>query len=80
MEIYLEKVKDLLAAESNHVLRVRENTHTGPYVEGLTSHAVNDFTMVNQLMNEGSKVRSEEERATQRWDRHTLTPLSRCEL
>ena len=56
MEIYLEKVKDLLSADSKHTLRVRENAHTGPYVEGLTSHAVKDFAMINQLMNEGSKV------------------------
>jgi hypothetical protein len=58
MEIYLEKVKDLLSADSKHTLRVRENAHTGPYVESLTSHAVKDFSMINQLMEDGSKVLS----------------------
>ncbi|EDQ91013.1 uncharacterized protein MONBRDRAFT_15748, partial [Monosiga brevicollis MX1] len=59
MEIYLEKVKDLLAPTSTqHTLRVRENASTGPYVEGLTSHAVSNFAMVQQLMDDGSRMRT----------------------
>lgn len=57
MEIYLEKVKDLLSAGSGHSLRVRENISTGPYVENLSSHAVTDFDLVKTLMEDGNKVR-----------------------
>jgi hypothetical protein len=57
MEIYLEKVKDLLSADSGHSLRVRENISTGPYVENLSSHAVTDFDLVKTLMEDGNKVR-----------------------
>ena len=42
MEIYNEKVQDLLcvAADRGANLRVREHTVLGPYVEGLTRLAV----------------------------------------
>lgn len=57
MEIYLEKVKDLLNPASKHNLRVRENVSTGPYVESLSFHAVNNFGLVKALMEDGNKVR-----------------------
>jgi len=44
LEIYNERVKDLLAAQSTgHGLRVREHRSLGPYVENLSQHAVSDF-------------------------------------
>lgn len=44
LEIYNERVKDLLAAQSTgHALRVREHRSLGPYVENLSQHAVSDF-------------------------------------
>ena len=57
MEIYLEKVRDLLSPDQSRKPRVREHAITGPYVEDLTSHAVSDFHMINALMDEGNKVR-----------------------
>ncbi len=56
MEIYLEKVRDLLSPDQSRKPRVREHAITGPYVEDLTSHAVNDFHAINSLMDEGNKV------------------------
>ena len=59
MEIYMEKVHDLLApGGSGTNLRVREHKTTGPYVEGLTPHAVTDFAGVRRLIDQGNKVRA----------------------
>lgn len=57
MEIYLEKVRDLLNPNQQKPLKVREHQSTGPYVEGLSSHAVCDFEGVKTLMDDGNKVR-----------------------
>lgn len=62
MEIYNEKVFDLLAVSSKRGgsegpgLRVREHALYGPYVEGLTKLAVVNFDSINTLMKEGNKV------------------------
>ena len=56
MEIYLEKVRDLLNPSSQQPLKVREHQSTGPYVEGLSSHAVTSFDNVKTLMSDGDKV------------------------
>eukprot|EP00054_Salpingoeca_dolichothecata_P027107 m.197133 g.197133 ORF g.197133 m.197133 type:complete len:1089 (-) comp25865_c0_seq2:49-3315(-) len=58
MEIYLERVRDLLNPSNHRKLKVREHSSTGPYVEDLTSHAVSNYAMVEQLMNEGNKMRT----------------------
>ena len=57
MEIYLEKVKDLLNPnQGRKKLRVREHSITGPYVEDLTTHAVRSYQEIQDLMDEGNKV------------------------
>lgn len=56
LEIYLEKVRDLLSTDDQHKLRVREHATLGPYVEGLSLHAVENFESVNALMDEGNRV------------------------
>lgn len=46
LEIYNEKVKDLLngdAGNGQHTLKVRENKDTGPYVEDLSLHSVSNY-------------------------------------
>lgn len=44
LEIYNERVKDLLGSDnSGHGLRVREHRTTGPYVEDLSQHPVSDY-------------------------------------
>lgn len=56
MEIYNERVRDLLNPSNQRKLRVREHATTGPYVEDLSFHAVDNFDMVKALMEEGNKV------------------------
>lgn len=44
LEIYNERVMDLLGINSNgHSLRVREHRTTGPYVEHLSQHSVSNY-------------------------------------
>ncbi|XP_065651766.1 kinesin-like protein KIF13A isoform X6 [Hydra vulgaris] len=59
MEIYNEKVRDLLSPSSEkHILRVREHALLGPYVDGLSKLLVNDFESIENLMIEGNKSRT----------------------
>ncbi|KAF2075782.1 hypothetical protein CYY_002915 [Polysphondylium violaceum] len=60
MEIYNEKVKDLLNPKNNKAggLKVRNNPATGPYVEDLSKLAVKSFQEIDMLMDEGSKART----------------------
>ncbi len=57
MEIYCERVRDLLNPNNNSNLRVREHPLLGPYVEDLSKLAVTSFEDINDLMNEGNKAR-----------------------
>lgn len=52
LEIYNEKVKDLLGSGKvpKRGLRIREHPKTGPYVVGLTKHSVASFADVEKLM------------------------------
>lgn len=60
MEIYNEKVRDLLGdvRNSKKSLRVREHKILGPYVEGLTKLAVQDEATIKRLMDEGNRSRT----------------------
>ena len=58
MEIYNEKVKDLLKPAAGHKLKVRQHKVLGPYVEGLSKLAVTSFRAIEVLMAEGNKVRT----------------------
>jgi kinesin family protein 1 len=58
MEIYCEKVRDLLNPKSSGNLRVREHSKLGPYVENLAKLAVTSFANINDLMDEGNKART----------------------
>ncbi|XP_065186816.1 kinesin-like protein KIF13B isoform X2 [Sycon ciliatum] len=59
MEIYNEKVRDLLGAHnSKHNLRVREHKVLGPYVDGLSKLAVSSFVDIEKLMDDGNKART----------------------
>lgn len=47
LEIYNERVKDLLReSSSGHNLRVREHPRTGPYVSDLSRHLVSEYAHV----------------------------------
>ncbi|VEL20129.1 unnamed protein product [Protopolystoma xenopodis] len=57
MEIYCERVRDLLNPKSRGNLRVREHPLLGPYVEDLSKCAVQSFRDVNELIDVGNKSR-----------------------
>uniref|UniRef100_A0AAQ5Y813 Kinesin family member 13Bb n=1 Tax=Amphiprion ocellaris TaxID=80972 RepID=A0AAQ5Y813_AMPOC len=59
MEIYNEKVRDLLDPKgSRQALRVREHKVLGPYVDGLSHLAVASYKDIESLMSEGNKSRT----------------------
>ncbi|CEP11450.1 hypothetical protein [Parasitella parasitica] len=58
IEIYNEKVRDLLNPQNKSNLKVREHPVLGPYVQDLSRLAVNSFENIDQLMDEGNKART----------------------
>lgn len=58
MEIYCERVRDLLNPKNKQNLRVREHPLLGPYVEDLSKIVVTSFGDVNNLIDEGNKSRT----------------------
>ncbi|KAM4771256.1 kinesin-like protein KIF13B [Rhinophrynus dorsalis] len=59
MEIYNEKVRDLLDPKgSRQTLKVREHKVLGPYVDGLSKLAVSSYKDIESLMSEGNKSRT----------------------
>ncbi|KAI8339356.1 hypothetical protein BC941DRAFT_511726 [Chlamydoabsidia padenii] len=58
LEIYNEKVRDLLNPRNKSNLKVREHPSLGPYVEDLSRLAVKSFDDIDHLMNEGNKART----------------------
>ncbi|XP_061173499.1 kinesin-like protein KIF16B [Saccostrea echinata] len=62
LEIYNEKVRDLLKQQSPnkamHNLRVREHPIEGPYVQDLSKHVVSDFSDIKDLMDRGNSIRT----------------------
>ena len=61
LEIYNEKVQDLLGDENNKPsggLKVRESQSGAVYVQDLSKHPVDSFEMINQKMEDGYNARS----------------------
>ncbi|XP_038110774.1 kinesin-like protein Klp98A isoform X1 [Culex quinquefasciatus] len=59
LEIYNERVKDLLGPSSaGHGLRVREHRTLGPYVENLSQHPVSDYGEIQNCMVQGNNQRT----------------------
>ncbi|KAI8975349.1 hypothetical protein BDF20DRAFT_906711 [Mycotypha africana] len=58
IEIYNEKVRDLLNPRNKNNLKVREHPVLGPYVQDLSRLAVNSYENIDQLMDEGNKART----------------------
>uniref|UniRef100_A0A8C1KKQ3 Kinesin motor domain-containing protein n=1 Tax=Cyprinus carpio TaxID=7962 RepID=A0A8C1KKQ3_CYPCA len=58
MEIYCERVRDLLNPKSRGSLRVREHPIMGPYVEDLSKMAVTNYSDIADLMDTGNKART----------------------
>jgi len=58
LEIYNERVKDLLKKNSAHNLKVREHPTQGPYVQDLSKHLVMDYKEILRLMEVGNDLRT----------------------
>ncbi|NXN96817.1 KI16B protein, partial [Rhinopomastus cyanomelas] len=60
LEIYNERVRDLLRRKSSKTnnLRIREHPKEGPYVEDLSKHLVQNYTDVQELMEAGNMNRT----------------------
>eukprot|EP00466_Bigelowiella_natans_P012990 jgi/Bigna1/57576/fgenesh1_pm.20_\ len=60
LEIYSERIRDLLSPNANKKkgLKVREDPETGPYVDGLLTCAVSSFEELEKLMVIGNKTRT----------------------
>jgi kinesin family member 1 len=59
MEIYCERVRDLLNPKNKGNLKVREHPALGPYVEDLSKLAVTNYQDIADLIDEGNKARFE---------------------
>ena len=57
MEIYCERVRDLLNPKSRGSLRVREHPILCPYVQDLSKLAVTSYADIADLMDCGNKAR-----------------------
>src|SRR5437868_11374548 len=58
LEIYNERVRDLLNPATKGNLKVREHPSTGPYVEDLAKLVVGSFQEIENLMDKGNKART----------------------
>ena len=58
LEIYNERVKDLLKKNSSHNLKVREHPSQGPYVQDLSRHLVLEYKDIMRLMEQGNDLRT----------------------
>lgn len=58
MEIYCERVRDLLNPKNKGNLRVREHPLLGPYVEDLSKLAVTSYQDIHDIIDEGNKART----------------------
>lgn len=72
MEIYCERVRDLLNPKNKGNLRVREHPLLGPYVEDLSKLAVTSYNDIQDLMDSGNKARYEDDLSSLT----TLLPLA----
>lgn len=58
LEIYNEKVRDLLNPSEKKTLKVREHASLGPYVDGLVKTTVRTSQEIADLIEEGGKSRT----------------------
>lgn len=58
MEIYCERVRDLLNPKSPSNLKIREHQELGPYVQDLSKISVTSYGEIMQLMEDGNKSRT----------------------
>ncbi|PIO70588.1 hypothetical protein TELCIR_07548 [Teladorsagia circumcincta] len=52
-QIYNEEVRDLLGADKNQKLEIKEHAERGVYVAGLSMHVCHDVKSCHELMDKG---------------------------
>jgi kinesin family protein 16B len=57
LEIYNEKVRDLLQDDDKGVLKIRQHPKKGPYVQGLSWHSAPDSVSLLRLLSRGNSHR-----------------------
>jgi hypothetical protein len=57
LEIYSEKVIDLMGNNNDKSLKVRQHPDMGPYVENLTTIAVENYASIKRVIDKGNKER-----------------------
>lgn len=60
LEIYQERVADLLQGHEGTNLKVREHPRRGPYVQGLTTCLVTNYVHIQECMNRYILTKSNE--------------------
>lgn len=58
LEIYNEKLKDLLATKASKELKIRQDPKTGVFVQNLSYHAVSSEAEIQKLLEAGDKNRA----------------------
>ncbi|CAG9861907.1 unnamed protein product [Phyllotreta striolata] len=58
LEIYQERVVDLLKGRTKYSLKVREHPTKGPYVQGLTTCLVTNYNRIQECMERGNAHRT----------------------
>ncbi|KAJ8925877.1 hypothetical protein NQ315_009729 [Exocentrus adspersus] len=58
LEIYQERVADLLQRHDNNSLKVRQHPTKGPYVEGLTTCLVTNYGHIQNCIDRGNALRT----------------------
>lgn len=58
LEIYNEKVRDLLRVSDKENLKIREHPKTGVYVQGLSQYIVVNYSDIAELLNKGNLNRT----------------------
>ena len=58
LEMYNEKLQDLLDPKTKKTINIRESTKKGVYVENAVEEAVTSYAEIEQLLDEGNKSRT----------------------
>ena len=67
VEIYNERVKDLLAPETGQDLDVREDARRGTHIQGALEVSVGSLHELLEYMQQGNVFRTTEAKPQQRW-------------
>lgn len=57
LELYNEKLKDLLDPKTNKTIKIRESKEKGVYVENALEELVEDYNEIDELITDGTKAR-----------------------